>query len=50
MMAVVYKPTHKFLGQNAVSIEYELRKLSQALTAQRADMDATRLGIFGKRD
>ena len=50
MPTVEYKPTHKFLGQDAVSIEYELRKLSQALTAQRADMDANRLGIFGKRD
>lgn len=28
-MAVSYRPTHKFLGQNAISLEYELRKLSQ---------------------
>ena len=49
-MPVVYKPTHRFVGPNSTSIEYELRKLSQALTAQRADMDANRLGIFGKRD
>ncbi len=31
MPAVVYKPTHKFLGQNARSIEYELRKIQQKL-------------------
>ncbi len=49
-MTTVYKPTHKFLGQNAVSIEYELRRLSQTLAAQVAEMDANRLGIFGKRD
>jgi len=49
-MSTVYKPSHRFLGQNAVSIEYELRKLSQALAAQKADMDANRLEIFGKRD
>ena len=28
-MAVTYRPSHKFLGQNSVSLEYELRKLSQ---------------------
>jgi len=28
-MAITYRPTHNFLGQNAVSLEYELRKLSQ---------------------
>ena len=28
-MAVTYRPTHTFLGQNSVSLEYELRKLSQ---------------------
>jgi hypothetical protein len=49
-MSTVYKPSHRFLGQNAVSIEYELRKLSQALAVQKADMDANRLEIFGKRD
>jgi hypothetical protein len=49
-MGVVYKPTHKMVGQNAISIEYELRKLSQTLAAQVANMDANRLGIFGKRD
>ena len=30
-MAVTYRPTHKFLGQNNVSLEYELRKLSQKI-------------------
>jgi len=30
-MAVVYKPTHRFVGPNAVSIEYELRKIQQKL-------------------
>jgi hypothetical protein len=50
VMGVVYKPTHKMVGQNAISIEYELRKLSQTLAAQVANMDANRLGIFGKRD
>ena len=49
-MPTVYKPTHRFLGQNAVSIEYELRRLSQTLAAQVAEMDANRLGIFGRRD
>ena len=49
-MSTIYKPTHRFLGQNALSIEYELRKLSQALAVQKADMDANRLEIFGKRD
>lgn len=28
-MAVTYRPTHQFVGQNSISIEYELRKLSQ---------------------
>ena len=49
-MSTIYKPTHRFLGQNALSIEYELRKLSQALAVQKADIDANRLEIFGKRD
>ena len=49
-MPVVYKPTHRFVGPNSLSIEYELRKLSQALAVQKADMDANRLEIFGKRD
>ena len=30
-MSVTYRPTHKFLGQNNVSLEYELRKLSQKI-------------------
>ena len=30
-MATVYKPTHKFLGQNARPIEYELRKIQEKL-------------------
>tara|TARA_Y100001951_G_scaffold27423_1_gene21332 strand:+ start:282 stop:446 length:165 start_codon:yes stop_codon:yes gene_type:complete len=49
----IYKPTHKFLGQNALSIDYELRKLSQKLqdleTALK-DIDALQLGIWSKRD
>lgn len=28
-MSVTYRPTHQFVGQNSISIEYELRKLSQ---------------------
>ena len=32
-MAVTYRPTHQFVGQNSVSIEYELRKLSQKFEA-----------------
>lgn len=32
-MTVTYRPTHKFLGQNGVSLEYELRKLSQKIEA-----------------
>ena len=31
MPTVVYKPTHKMLGQNARSIEYELRKIQEKL-------------------
>ncbi len=31
MMAVVYKPTHKFVGPNSLSIEYELRKIQEKL-------------------
>jgi hypothetical protein len=31
-MPIIYKPTHKFLGQNARSIEYELRKIQEKLT------------------
>jgi len=31
MPTVEYKPTHKFLGQNARSIEYELRKIQEKL-------------------
>lgn len=30
-MTVTYRPTHTFLGQNSVSLEYELRKLSQKI-------------------
>ena len=30
-MPVIYKPTHKMLGQNARSIEYELRKIQEKL-------------------
>jgi len=32
-MSVLYRPTHQFSGQNSVSIEYELRKLSQKFEA-----------------
>lgn len=30
-MTVIYKPTHKFVGPNASSIEYELRKIQEKL-------------------
>ena len=30
-MPVVYKPTHRFVGPNATSIEYELRKIQEKL-------------------
>ena len=46
MPTIEYKPTHKMLGQNAQSIEYELRRLSQTLATQTAEIDANRLGIF----
>ena len=46
-MAVIYKPSHKFLGQNAVSIEYELRKLSQSI--EEIEMVAN-MNIFGRRN
>ena len=49
-MAVIYKPSHKFLGQNAISIEYELRKLSQKLSDLDEQVSANTLNIFGKRD
>jgi hypothetical protein len=35
-MAVVYKPTHKMLGRDRRSIEYELRKIAEKL----ADLEA----------
>ena len=43
----LYRPSHKFLGQNAVSIEYELRKLSQ--TIEQMEMVAN-MNIFGRRN
>ena len=43
----IYRPSHKFLGQNAVSIEYELRKLSQTL--EELEM-VTNMNIFGRRN
>ena len=42
-----YRPSHKFLGQNAVSIEYELRKLSQSI--EEIEMVAN-MNIFGRRN
>ncbi len=30
-MPLVYKPTHKFVGANAQSIIYELRKIQEKL-------------------
>jgi hypothetical protein len=46
-MTVIYRPSHKFLGQNAVSIEYELRKLSQSI--EEIEMVAN-MNIFGRRN
>ena len=46
-MTVIYRHSHKFLGQNAVSIEYELRKLSQTL--EEIEM-AANMNIFGRRN
>jgi len=43
----LYRPSHKFLGQNAVSIEYELRKLSQSI--EEIEMVAN-MNIFGRRN
>ena len=31
MPTVVYKPTHRLVGPNALSIEYELRKIQEKL-------------------
>ena len=31
MPTVVYKPTHRFVGPNSLSIEYELRKIQEKL-------------------
>jgi len=31
MPTVEYKPTHRFVGPNATSIEYELRKIQEKL-------------------
>ena len=44
--STLYRPSHKFLGQNAVSIEYELRKLSQSI--EEIEMVAN-MNIFGRR-
>ena len=30
-MPGVYKPTHRFVGPNSTSIEYELRKIQEKL-------------------
>jgi hypothetical protein len=46
-MTVIYKPSHRFLGQNAVSIEYELRKLSQTLEELQM---ITNMNMFGRRN
>jgi len=35
-MTVEYKPTHRFVGPSAQSIEYELRKIAEKL----ADLEA----------
>ncbi len=43
----MYKPSHRFLGQNAVSIEYELRKLSQTLEELQM---ITNMNMFGRRN
>ncbi len=43
----IYKPSHRFLGQNAVSIEYELRKLSQTLEELQM---ITNMNMFGRRN
>jgi len=40
-MTVTYKPTHRFLGDNARAIEYELRKIQEKL----ADLE-TRLAAL----
>ena len=48
--STLYRPSHKFLGQNAISIEYELRKLSQKLSDLDDQVSANTLNIFGKRD
>ena len=45
--STLYRPSHKFLGQNAVSIEYELRKLSQSI--EEIEMVAN-MNIFGRRN
>jgi len=31
MPTVEYKPTHRFVGPNSLSIEYELRKIQEKL-------------------
>ena len=31
MPTIRYKPTHQFVGPNATSIEYELRKIQEKL-------------------
>ena len=45
--STLYRPSHKFLGQNAVSIEYELRKLSQTLEELQM---ITNMNMFGRRN
>jgi hypothetical protein len=49
-MTVVYQPTRKMVGDNARSLEFELRKIQQKIQQMDNLIDANRLNIFGKRD
>jgi len=49
-MTVVYQPTRKMVGDNARSLEFELRKIQQKIQQMDSLIDANRLNIFGKRD
>jgi hypothetical protein len=49
-MTLTYRPTRKMVGDNARSLEFELRKIQQKIQQMDSLIDANRLNIFGKRD
>ncbi len=49
-MTLTYRHTRKMVGDNARSLEFELRKIQQKIQQMDSLIDANRLNIFGKRD